>query len=599
MAAMRILRTLLALLVIQNAVPASALAAFARVAAPVSASPVLTVVPVLPNVLGSMPTGLGSRALSPLSAPALNAISSPKVNPNAAIPVQMPAAAAAVPLALPLAAATAGSVESAAPEQAAAQAPNALSSVHIAADVAADVVAKPSNQETDSSRVDFVNVSPKRGVWADLTATIGDPVSGLGRLLPFGRRAAASSDHPAPPVPRLLALQSGTFGAQVASNSLQVTMPLLLLHLSGSAAITAFAATLSSALDAAGTVLGGWLVDRVGSRPVLLGTTIVRGAAVLALPLLALSTGLSVPLVLAAYMAESFARGVADTARNIVPSELAGQDESRLKSILAKNQVWFEAGGIAGPLLAGLLIAGAGGAAAAGALWLAPGVFAAVALAYLGLPARGSTPSASAQAPDSGRPVFNGWTKWALAGTALLTVYPLKGLLPAVFAEQILHNPASAAWLVGLFGAGGLLGSLIYGRFSDRAGLKTWLAAGAVGTLALAAAFLPGAFLPAARGDTRFLCGQRGGEALAQRSHPGPRPGRQGRRVGWRRALHREPLFSGRALHLRAGLLRGRGSRRGVLAHGRRNRRGSHRSGLDGASARGSPGRSRRVRRFG
>ncbi|MFI5363422.1 MAG: dTMP kinase, partial [Elusimicrobiota bacterium] len=82
----------------------------------------------------------------------------------------------------------------------------------------------------------------------------------------------------------------------------------------------------------------------------------------------------------------------------------------------------------------------------------------------------------------------------------LLTMYPLKGLLPAIFATQVLHNPASAAWLVGLFGAGGFLGSLAYGHWNKSVTSKRWLIAGGLGALALAGAFLPGFFLPAALG---------------------------------------------------------------------------------------------------
>ena len=283
-------------------------------------------------------------------------------------------------------------------------------------------------------------------------------------------------------------------------------MPLLILQLTGSAAQAAFAATLSSALDAAGTVIGGRLTDRFGSKSVLLATTVARGAAVLSLPFLAAAGGLSLPAVLAAYMVESLARGGADTARSVLPSEIAGKDEGSLNKVLAKNQGFFEAGGIAGPFLAGALIAGAGGAAAAGSLWLAPVVFAGVALAYLGLPKtdRVAAPAVDATSVPSERPVYDGWTKWALGATALLTLYPLKGLLPAIFATSILSNPASAAWLAGLFGVGGLFGSLAYGRLSGQKSLKSWLSIGAVGSVALTFAFLPGAFLPAAVGVLVF-----------------------------------------------------------------------------------------------
>jgi|GEM_PF-136925 len=305
---------------------------------------------------------------------------------------------------------------------------------------------------------------------------------------------------------RLAGYLFGTFGAQLASNSLQVTMPLLFLKMTGSASRAAFAVAIGSAFDAAGTLVGGWLTDRVRAKTVLLGTTLARGAAMLALPLAAATGGLTLPVVAAAYLVECFSRGIADTARSTLPSELSGRNESLLNVILAKNQVFFEAGGIAGPFLAGLLIAGLGGVASAASLWLAPAVFAAVALSYLAIPkTERVAPASSAASPAAAKTgLFTGWMGWALAATALLSVYPLKGLLPAVFATQVLHDAASAAWLTGLFGVGGFLGSLAYGRLHDKVGFGRWMTLGALGIGAFAAAFLPGAFVPAALGVLAF-----------------------------------------------------------------------------------------------
>ncbi len=283
-------------------------------------------------------------------------------------------------------------------------------------------------------------------------------------------------------------------------------MPLLFLKLTGSAAHAAFAVAIGSAFDAGGTLVGGRLTDRVRAKNVLLATTVLRGAAVLALPLAAPAGGLSLPLVAGAYLVECFLRGVADTARSTLPVELAGFDEGFLKKILAKNQAYFEAGGIAGPFLAGVLIAGLGGVASPAALWLAPAVFCAVTLCYLAIPLSArAVPAVLEESNQAQTPKLReDWMRWALAATALSSVYPLKGLLPAVFAIQILHDAASAAWLTGLFGVGGFLGALAYGRLHEQVGFGRWLTLGAVGTLAFAAAFLPGAFVPAALGVLAF-----------------------------------------------------------------------------------------------
>ena len=334
----------------------------------------------------------------------------------------------------------------------------------------------------------------------------------LSGLAPRRTQAEPAGEHPAPPAPpsakgpRLTGYLSGTFGAQLASNALQVTMPLLFLKLTGSAATAAFAVTIGSAFDAAGTLVGGWLTDRVRAKPVLIGTTIARGLALAVLPVLSLAGVLTLPAIAGVYLVECFARGIADTARSTLPSELSGRDDGLLKKILAKNQTFFEAGGVAGPFIAGALIVGLGGVASAAALWLAPVAFAAVTLAYLAIPRTASLPAATSPAPGAPaasaapKKIFSGWMRWALAATALLTMYPLKGLLPAIFATQVLHNPASAAWLVGLFGVGGFLGSLAYGRWNKTVAPKRWMIVAGFGALGLAGAFLPGFFLPAALG---------------------------------------------------------------------------------------------------
>ncbi len=387
--------------------------------------------------------------------------------------------------------------------------PSSFAVARSAALASPDIAAHPGAAESDAVRVNFAD-----GLRATASRTLSvlaaAPRRWISGLAPRRTPAAPAAEQPAPPAPpsakgpRLSGYLSGTFGAQLASNALQVTMPLLFLKLTGSAATAAFAVTIGSAFDAAGTLVGGWLTDRVRAKPVLIGTTIARGLAMTVLPILALTGALTLPAVAAVYVVECFSRGIADTARSTLPSELSGRNDGLLKTILAKNQTFFEAGGVAGPFIAGALIMGLGGVSSAAALWLAPVAFAAVTLAYLAIPRTAALPSEAASVPGApGAPkkiLASGWMRWALAATALLTMYPLKGLLPAIFATQVLHNPASAAWLVGLFGVGGFLGSLAYGRWNKAVTSKRWLIAGGFGALALAGAFLPGFFLPAALG---------------------------------------------------------------------------------------------------
>jgi dTMP kinase len=477
------LKTLMAALYLLTIPGPAAWAQTARMAA----VPSTTLSPIV--VLSGFSAPLASP--SSMSAPALNMPGGMHAPSAFAAPAAVAVSARALPLAV------AAPALAAAPLRAAPMdAPRAADSVRSAAVSAGELAARPAGGEIDAVKADFAD-----GVRArpDAAEPVAAPAAAPRRWY-----SLLSKPTPGPRGPRLAGYLGGTFGAQLASNALQVTMPLLFLKITGSAATAAFAVTIGSAFDAAGTLVGGWLTDRVRAKPVLIGTTIARGAAMAALPILALTSGLTLPLVAAAYLVECFARGIADTARSTLPSELSGRDDGLLKKILAKNQSFFEAGGVAGPFIAGALIAGLGGVASASALWLAPVAFAAVTIAYLAIPKTAKLAASAETVPAAPVKTFDGWMRYALVATALLTLYPLKGLLPAIFATSVLHDAPSAAWLVGLFGVGGFLGSLAYGRWNKSVSSRRWLVAGAAGTIALAVAFLPGAFLPAALGVLLF-----------------------------------------------------------------------------------------------
>jgi hypothetical protein len=92
----------------------------------------------------------------------------------------------------------------------------------------------------------------------------------------------------------------------------------------------------------------------------------------------------------------------------------------------------------------------------------------------------------------------------ALGGVLLLSLYPLKGLLPALFAQDILGSPNQAAWLAGLFGLGGVVGSLLYARLSHLSTTSGWLRWSAAGVLVMAALWVPKTFFPMAAGYLLF-----------------------------------------------------------------------------------------------
>ncbi|HVE13708.1 MAG TPA: MFS transporter, partial [Elusimicrobiota bacterium] len=284
---------------------------------------------------------------------------------------------------------------------------------------------------------------------------------------------------------------------------MQVSVPLALLELSDSMSLTALATGGATFLDAVGTLAGAWLTERYGNRRVLTASTLVRAASLGTAAALSLAGVLTVPVLVAAVLVEGLARGVADTAQSTVPQSIARGDADALRHIYRRYHGTVEFGAIVGPLLVGTLILAAGmGWAAA----LAPAAFLVAATIYRRLPSDTQTEHGP-EAPE--KLGFKGalsipWVRLALLATAFLTLYPLKGLLPAIFAEEALHSPPAAAWLAVLFGVGGFAGSYVSVHAWKRLGLGPLLALAALGSVILGLAWLPGAFLPAAVGVLLF-----------------------------------------------------------------------------------------------
>ncbi|NNN05554.1 MAG: MFS transporter [Elusimicrobia bacterium] len=501
----------------------------------------------------SAPVTAPAPAVSPLGAAAPNVALTPAALAPSLAPAPVPAPALSAAAAQP-AAPTAASAAAATAEAAAAVPAPAPESTLAAASLAA---ATPSATRASFSAARlFDGLRRRAGSEPSVPAVAGREAVSAPRLSAASSAAEAPALPPAPSprAPRLRGYLSGAFLAQLASNSQQVTMPLLFLKMTGAAAPTAYLLALGSALDAAGTLIGGRMTDRWGAKNVLILSTIARGAAVVSLPILAAAGALGLPVVVSAYVVESLCRGLADTARSTLPVELSSGHEGLLKTILAKNQLFLEAGGVAGPFVAAALIAGLGGVAAPAALWLAPIVFALVTAAYVGIP----RVSRAVDAPDAptatgaAAKTDGGWMRWALMAAALLTVYPLKGLLPAVFATQVLQSDAAAGWLTGMFGVGGLLGALAYGRFGRSVTARTWLTGGALGTAAFAAAFLPGSFAAAAAAIMVFAAANVAARlALSAAIQMRAPPGRSGAAMGPARFAAN---ISGLGIRLLAGL---------------------------------------------
>ena len=256
----------------------------------------------------------------------------------------------------------------------------------------------------------------------------------------------------------------GTFGSQVANNALQVTLPLLVLQLSDSLSAVAFITALTTAVDTGGTLLGGWFSGRLHPRMLLIVSTAIRAVTLALIPIFWAAGLLTLDVAVGLFLLDSLARGVADTARNTMPLVLVERSKEALDWLNSRYQTVFELGAVAGPFLVGGLLIGFG---AIMANWLVPVAFAAAAAAYLLIPKTAQAPKRQEEfgsTPGLRKSVnliaSNPSLRLAFTATLLLTLYPLKALLPALFADSILKAPEQVSWLAGLFGLGALAGSV-------------------------------------------------------------------------------------------------------------------------------------------
>jgi predicted MFS family arabinose efflux permease len=314
--------------------------------------------------------------------------------------------------------------------------------------------------------------------------------------------AHTSSPQNSETSPKVWPFLTGTLAARFANNGQHVTFPLLLLQFSDSLSALGFITAFTTGADTAGTLLGGWLSDRLHPRTVLVASTAVRSVMLTAIPILLVARWLNLSLVAGIYLLDSLGRGVADTARNTIPVALVGKDKNALDKLNSRYQTVFELGAMAGPFVAGGVLAGMGAVAAN---WLIPAAFATAAIVYLQIPK--TTHPAVQNEQACGAPTLrnsislvasNPGLRMAFIAIVLLTLYPPRGIFAALFAGSILKAPEQAAWLVGLFGVGALAGSVLYGRLHRIFTSPGWLRLGIAGLLVLAIGWIPGTFLPMA-----------------------------------------------------------------------------------------------------
>ncbi|MGZ3670854.1 MAG: MFS transporter, partial [Bdellovibrionota bacterium] len=292
--------------------------------------------------------------------------------------------------------------------------------------------------------------------------------------------------------PALRGFLSGVLLTQFVNSALHLAQPLLMADLTGSIGHAALFSSFDTAVHTCGTFLGGWPVDRLGARRLLVLSTFLRGIALAAIPLALLFGSLSVFWAMAWYTIDAFVRGFADTAAYTLPLELAKHDAEELDRLNSRFEFVFDLGGIAGPLvLTGLMVFFHGPVAHG----LIPVGFFASAMAYATIPAALSVRKAAAERTGSLRGFRTIFANPALLITCVgymsFNIYPLRKLLGAFFAKSLLHRAPMAGTVGSAFALGGLVGALAYERLREYGSASFWIAAGAAGMITLGFGWLP------------------------------------------------------------------------------------------------------------
>lgn len=228
-------------------------------------------------------------------------------------------------------------------------------------------------------------------------------------------------------------------------------------------------------------MLGGPIVDRVGTRRASIGADLLTTVTVLLIPLAVSTTGLGLPGLIALSFVMGVSRGPADTAKQVLLAGVAEAGGIRTSRAASAVEGAMRTGRMVGGPAAGALIALIGPIPVlfvdAGALLLS------AALVFALIPAAAGPPR-----PSSGGYLKElreglGYVKRdgvlrAIVGMLMLTNsldFGLLGVLYPAYGDQVLHSTTLVGAMITAVAVGALLGSVLYGwaghRFTRRSAI--------------------------------------------------------------------------------------------------------------------------------
>ena len=297
--------------------------------------------------------------------------------------------------------------------------------------------------------------------------------------------------------------QLSNFSSGLGNSIVMITIPWLILEETGSPAFAGLVAAISALPGLLISPIGGWLVDHLGRRAVSIGADLLSSLAVIAFPIVALTTGLNSSTILILAVVGAIFDPAGYTARKTLLADVAKASEIELDRLNGIHDGFMGISWILGPAVGATLISTVG---AVNSFWASAGLFivAALSITFLrvGNLGREARELAQENGEVSDRSIRIGFqVLWndkllrtiTISILIIAAVYlPTETVVLSTYFED-LGQPASLGIVISALAAGSAIGSFGYGWISARLSRRTLIRTILIST---AASIIPMAFLP-------------------------------------------------------------------------------------------------------
>ena len=282
-----------------------------------------------------------------------------------------------------------------------------------------------------------------------------------------------------------------------------ITIPWLILEETNSPAFAGLVAAISALPGLLISPIGGWLVDHLGRRSVSIGADLLSSLAVIAFPIVAMTTGLTSSTILIIAVIGAIFDPAGYTARKTLSADVAKASGIELDRLNGLHDGFMGVSWILGPAVGATLISTVG---AVNSFWVSAGlfVFAALAIVFLRVGNLGKEAQdlAASRGEVSDRSIRIGFqVLWndkllrtiTISILIIAAVYmPTETVVLSTYFED-LGKPASLGIVISALAAGSAIGSFGYGWISARLSRRTLVRTILIST---AVSIIPMAFLP-------------------------------------------------------------------------------------------------------